>query len=112
MRSRTELALAALLVAAGPADAQRWGRMTMDSDGFFVPSQWAGNTKYDGRFTFARIKYRGNGHGAGWSHDFPRAETHFMNIMKSITSMHPFVASGPISGGNIIALDDPNLFKY
>ena len=112
MRSRIDLAIAALVMASGSADAQRWGRMAMDADGFFVPSQWAGNTKYDGRFTWARIKYRGNGHGAGWSHDYPRAETHFMNIIKAITSMKPFVEAGPITGGNIVALDDPDLFRY
>ena len=36
------------------------------SDQFYMPRGWAGNTPYDGRFTFARIKYRGTGMGVGW----------------------------------------------
>jgi hypothetical protein len=117
MRSRTSLVAALLLVCAWDAQGQRrgefgGGRRGFDADGFFVPGGFAGNTKYDGRFTFARIKYRGMGHGAGWAHDYPRAESHFMNIIKSITSMRPFTEAGPIIGGNVIALDDPELFKY
>src|SRR5688500_2876550 len=104
--------LALLGVTAASADAQRWGRMSMDGEGFFVPSQWAGNTRYDGRFTWARIKYRGNGHGAGWSHDYPRAETHFMNIIKAITSMKPFVESRTISGGNNVPLGAPDPYEH
>ena len=61
-----------------------------------MPRLWAGNTPYDGRFTFARIKYRGAGHGVGWAHDYPRAESHFVNIIKSITTVNPFVAAGPM----------------
>jgi hypothetical protein len=106
-------AAAMLCVAASEACAQRgFGRGGYDPNGFAVPYGWGGNTKYDGRFTFARIKYRGGGRGAGWAHDFPRAESHFMHIIRSITSMRPFVEAGPVVGGNIIALDDPDLMKY
>ncbi len=119
MRSRTNyasVAVAALvLTGAGDARAQRrgeFGRGYGDPNGFYVPNAWAGNTPYDGRFTFARIKYRGGGRGAGWAHDYPRAESHFMQIIRSITSIRPFVEAGPIVGGNILALDDPNLMKY
>jgi hypothetical protein len=102
-----------LLVPFGDAIGQRgFGRYGADPDGFFIPSSFAGNTPYDGRFTFARIKYRGGGRGAGWAHDYPRAESHFMNIIRAITTIRPFVEAGPIVGGNIIALDDPQLFKY
>ena len=106
-----------LVLTAFDAGAQRRGEFGgrgrgFDEGGFYVPGGFAGNVKYDGRFTFARIKYRGMGHGAGWAHDYPRAESHFMNIMKSITAMRPFTEAGPIVGGNILALDDPELFKY
>ena len=83
-----------------------------DAQGFYMPGGWGGNTKYDGRFTFVRIKYRGAGMGVGWRHDFPRAESHFMRIMNAITTLRPFVEAGPVIGGNILALDDPQLFKY
>jgi hypothetical protein len=105
-----------LLAVASDATAQRRGEFgrgrSADPDGFYVPYAWAGNNPYDGRFTFARIKYRGGGRGAGWAHDYPRAESHFMHIIRSITSMRPFVEAGPILGGNILALDDPDLMKY
>jgi hypothetical protein len=83
-----------------------------DANGFYMPNAFAGNNPYDGRFTFARIKYRGTGHGVGWAHDYPRAESHFMQIIKSITVLRPFVEAGPILGGNILALDEPDLMKY
>jgi len=106
-------AAALLCATASDAHAQRgFGRGGYDPSGFATPYGWGGNTKYDGRFTFARIKYRGGGRGAGWAHDFPRAETHFMHIIRSITSVRPFVEAGPVVGGNIIALDDPDLMKY
>ncbi|MEX2153683.1 MAG: DUF4159 domain-containing protein [Gemmatimonadaceae bacterium] len=112
---RTAGAVTLLLASANDAGAQRryggYGRNS-DPSGFSMPFGWTGNTPYDGRFTFARIKYRGNGMGAGWRHDFPRAETHFMHIIRAITTIRPFVESGPIVGGNILALDDPELFKY
>jgi len=89
-----------------------YGRYFGDPNEFYMPRAYAGNVKYDGRFTFARIKYRGTGMGVGWSHDYPRAESHFMRIMRQITTVRPFVEAGPIVGGNIIALDDPELFRY
>ena len=109
------LLVAALLAPIAGASAQRgggYGRYFGDPNEFYMPRSWAGNVKYDGHFTFARIKYRGTGMGVGWSHDFPRAESHFMRIIRQITAMHPFVEAGPVVGGNIIALDDPALFKY
>ena len=50
---------------------------------------FAGNTPYDGRLTFARIRYNpifGEGGGGRrdlkWDHDFPRAERNLMKIVK------------------------------
>jgi len=116
------LALVLGLVPGSVANAQRnrgFGRMQAslgDPNEFYTPPDFHGNAKYDGRFVFARIKYRGYEHfmqeGPGWSHDYPTAESHFMRIMRSITTMHPFISSGSIEGGNILALDDPELFKY
>ncbi len=50
--------------------------------------------------------------GPGWSHDYPRAESHFMRIIREITTIRPFVESADAFGGNILALDDPELFRY
>jgi hypothetical protein len=112
------LVLVLVLVLPLAVQAQRrgegggYGRYFGSPDQFYMPRDWAGNVKYDGRFTFARIMYRGTGHGVGWAHDYPRAESHFMRIIKQITSIRPFVEAGPILGSNILALDDPELFKY
>jgi hypothetical protein len=114
--------LTLLLLAAGDALAQRdFGRrrdfMGGDPNEYWVPPDFAGNTPYDGRITFARIKYRGYEHfqgreGPGWSHDYPRAEEHFMRIIKEITTIRPFVEKGPMIGGVIVSLEDKDLFKY
>jgi hypothetical protein len=78
---------------------------------YIMPADFKGNVRYDGRFTFARIRYRGAGcfsdEGPGWSHDFPRAEINLMQIMREVTILRPF-----LEGGNILSLDDPELFKY
>jgi hypothetical protein len=120
-RIRSLILTALLLAPVLDVSAQRRGRGSMqaalgDPNDFYTPPEFAGNAKYDGRFTFARIKYRGfmcfQGEGPGWSHDYPRAESHFMRIMKAVTAMKPFVEHDGIQGGNIIALDDPELFKY
>jgi hypothetical protein len=95
----------------------RMRRMFGDPNEFFVPPDFRGNVPYDGRFVFARIKYRGYSHfsgreGPGWSHDYPRAESHLMRIMQELTTLRPFIESPQAIGGNIFALDDPELFKY
>jgi hypothetical protein len=120
-RMRTLLLLALVAAPLSDAAAQRRGRGNMygalgDPNTFYTPPDFHGNAKYDGRFVFARVKYRGYEHfmseGPGWSHDYPRAEEHFMRIMRSITTLRPFIEQGSIDGGNILALDDPELFKY
>src|SRR5688572_19601220 len=105
-------------VASDIADAQDFPRRRsrrafgwgQDGD-YIMPADFKGNTRYDGRFTFARIRYRGAGcfspEGPGWSHDFPRAEMNLMQIMREVTVLKPF-----LDGGNIFSLDDKELFKY
>jgi hypothetical protein len=72
------------------------------------------NRPYDGRFTFARIRYEPLGGGEGfrrrdlkWDHDYPRAERNFTKILKEITLLDAY-----IEGGNIFAADDPELMKF
>jgi hypothetical protein len=78
-----------------------------------------GNVPYDGRFTFARIRFGvglhtgsfGRGRGRGglppWAHDYPRAERNFMNILTETTLLHPYM-----DGGNIFTTDDPELTRF
>ena len=74
-----------------------------------------GNTPYDGRFVFIRLRYNtgfggfGGRRGGGpqWSHDYPRGEVHFTKILNEIT----YLKARP-DGSNILSLDDPELFKF
>jgi hypothetical protein len=118
---RLSLASLLLVTAAGVADAQRgeferMRRMLGNPNEYYEHPDFRGNVPYDGRFTFVRIKYRGFGgftnQGPGWSHDYPRAESHLMRIMREITSLRPFIESPLAIGGNVMALDDPELMKF
>ncbi len=96
----------AVLVAI-PIEAQRrrggWGG---DFESRIMP-----NAPYDGRFTFARIRWAGFGNmtneGPGWMHDYPWAEQNLMQILRELTIMQPYM-----DGGNVLNLDDPELMKY
>jgi len=86
-----------------------------------------GQLAYDGRFTFARLRYtqgvpanelgsgrfgrRGGGRGQGppWSHDYPRAERNFMKILDEITTIGPY--SG-LAGGVILDIGSPDIMKF
>jgi hypothetical protein len=115
----------AVAALASAAEAQRGGRRfggfdpsTLgDPNSFYTPPDFKGNPPYDGRFTFARIKYRGfarwaGREGPGWAHDYPDADVHFMTILRELTAMRPFTKLGNMLGGVILSLDDPLLFKY
>lgn len=72
------------------------------------------NTRYDGRFTFVRIRFVpsqeaswGQRGDLKWDHDCPRGERHFAKILKEVTLVDPYM-----DGGNIFDLDDPELFRY
>jgi hypothetical protein len=88
----------------------------LDDDSYFIHPEFRGNPTYDGRVTFARIKYQGiyecGGQGPGWSHDYPRAESHFVSIMRSISSVNPFIRKGQIAGSALVRLDQPEIFNY
>ncbi len=69
------------------------------------------NTPYDGRFTFVRLRYGPPSSYASqaipWSHDYPNGERHFMQIMNEVSYLAPHTGET-----NILAFDDPELFKY
>jgi Domain of unknown function (DUF4159) len=64
------------------------------------------NLPYDGRFTFARIRYTVY-RRSGWEFDYPEMERNLMRVMKEITSLAPHTG-----GSNIHTFDDPELLKY
>ena len=75
------------------------------------------NVPYDGRFTFARLSFtpggqggwggRGRGRDLYWDHDWPIAETNLVKLLRELTDVRPYM-----EGSNILAADDPELFKY
>ncbi len=107
MIGRLLVAATLAMVLASTADAQR---RRGGNYGGYAPGN-ENNVKYDGRFTFARLRYQGtfkwNQEGPGWSHDYPVAETNFLRILKEITIMKPFM-----DGSMILDMNDPELFKY
>src|SRR3712207_1750828 len=84
-----------LTAAAGVAGAwaQRWLRIEP-------------NAAYDGRFTFARIRYTVY-RRSGWEFDYPTMERNLMTMMRELTTLRPHV-----DGSNIHTFDDPELMKY
>lgn len=71
------------------------------------------NIRYDGQFTFVRLKYTtapgGYWYGGwpAWGHGHPVAEQNLMRIMNEITYLGPHTEEI-----NTLTLDDPELFKY
>jgi Domain of unknown function (DUF4159) len=68
--------------------------------------------RYDGRVTFVRLAWQGGSRFSGawssaWNHDYPRAEQHLSQILRELTYLDIHT-----EGGRILALDDPELFKY
>jgi hypothetical protein len=100
VRRPATAALVALILAGlslGVA-AQRGGLF-----GRFRNAQYA-NVPYDGRYTVARIRYRGFD---GWRFDYPDMERNLTRILRELTSMAPHV-----DDSNVFDLDDPELLKY
>jgi hypothetical protein len=112
--------VAELMLACSAASAQRFGggpcNFSWDADNYFVSPFYRGNPAYEGRVTFARIKYAGayecGREGPGWAHDYPRTDVHFMRILREISIIRPFVERGPIIGSALVRLDEPELFSY
>jgi hypothetical protein len=67
------------------------------------------NVRYDGRFTFVRLKFEplGGGRDLKWDHDYPVAETHLMKILNEVSTMRP-----QLEGTNILTFGDSALFTY
>ena len=64
----TALALLALVASTSEAQRRRgngFGQFFGGPDDYYTPPEFNGNPPYDGRFTFARIWYRGYDHWAG-----------------------------------------------
>lgn len=74
------------------------------------------NRPYDGRFTFARVRFDPTSWSGGryawgldlkWNHDYPRADRRLSEILGAVTGVE-----AQQDGSNIVQLDDPELFRY
>jgi hypothetical protein len=69
------------------------------------------NPKYNGQFTFVRLRYGPKVAYASqrvmWSHDYPAGEQHFMKILNELSYLNPRTEET-----DILALDDAELFKH
>jgi hypothetical protein len=107
-RRTVVLAILASLCVSGFAFAQR--RFYGWTGGRDVDVQ---NAPYDGRFTFARVKYTTAPGGywyqgiPSWAHGYPMSEDNLMKIMKEVSALGPRVDTF-----NVYSLDDPELSKY
>lgn len=110
LRVASLVTIAAFVFAvAMPTDAEAQRRGGRD--------RWAeaeSNAVYDGRFTFARIRYEDGVTGPiiisqqiPWSHDYPRGERNFTKILAALSTMRVRTAESVI-----LKLNDPELFKY
>jgi len=75
-------------------------------------ASYPSNGPYDGRFTFVSLRWASGSSGsrgwsAAWNHDYPRAEQHLTQIIKDLT-----LIDTRTDASRILALDDPELFKY
>jgi hypothetical protein len=82
LRIPLALALALEVLVVPSAHAQR-GRWRNDVE--IQP-----NVPYDGRFTFARIRYTEYGR-SGWQFDYPQMERNFLTMMRELTTFPPHV---------------------
>lgn len=82
----------------------------------FTPEVSYVNQEYNGRFTFARIRFEPTQWGPGpffwnldlkWNHDYPFAEINFAKILREITSL-----DANLGRGSVLRADDPELFNY
>ena len=89
------LLVAAALLAGGALHAHAQWRTRIDP-----------NVPYDGRFTFARIRYTVH-RRSGWEFDYPTMERNFMSMVQELTTLRPHVRES-----NVHAFDDPELLKY
>ena len=101
--------LLALLTTAAAAQ-RRFGRQFGRQIGREVTVE---NKEYDGRFTFARVKYATAPGGfwymglPSWSHGYPMSEDNLMRIMNEVSYL-----GARTDAYNVFSFDDPEITKY
>jgi hypothetical protein len=104
LRMLSALAFASLLATGAAA------QFRLSGEGYEPPIR---NAAYDGRFTFARVRYTTAPGGywyAGlpsWAHGYPESEQNLMSIMSEVSLL-----GGRQDAFNVVSLDDPELMRY
>lgn len=108
----TRFRLAAALLLLGAVPVLVWGQGRRG--GNRPPDVLPDNAHYDGRFTYARIRYSMGGEDFGgqwrdvkWIHDYPNSDRHFPMIVRELTTIRVRTDSSVI-----LTLDDPELMKF
>jgi hypothetical protein len=116
--ARAAIAFCAVFASIPAVQAQRGGGISQFGAYFGCPNPTINNIPYDGRFTFARIMYRGGpgncyyrgepswAHGFGYT-DKGTAESNLLKITSEISTFRPH-----LNATNVVAIDDPALCKY
>jgi hypothetical protein len=98
--------VAALLCSAPPtAHGQRFQALQGDPPIHNLP--------YDGRFTFARLRYAVASGGyyyrglPSWAHGYSTAEDNLLRLTHEVSLFSPH-----LDGSNVYAIDDPAFFRY
>jgi hypothetical protein len=116
MMRRSNIAAVTLILIVGSAAgvlAQRWGRFRTPVDAPIDPAP-----QYDGRFTFARLKFTTGPGGyyfqglPAWAHGYDdysgkRSETNLDKILNSVTDINPHT-----DGTAVVDVGSPDLFRY
>ncbi|MBL0940845.1 MAG: DUF4159 domain-containing protein [Gemmatimonadaceae bacterium] len=98
---RTVLAALLLILGAGSVVHSQRGYGRGYGGGYIEP-----NTPYNGRFTFARIRYT-QGYRLAWGVDYPRMERNFLVVLNDLSKLR---LNKDVS--NVYTLDDPGLKKH
>ncbi|HJO05219.1 MAG TPA: DUF4159 domain-containing protein [Acidobacteriota bacterium] len=102
-----------LTTGAMAASIGQWGRRGNTGP---APEVEYDNAEYDGRFSFARVKFNPSQWRPGryqwgldlkWNHDYPRGDRRLAEILDLVTGV-----SVNQDNGNIVGLDEPELFRY
>ena len=100
VRMLAVVALSCVTAVSAQPSAGLWGRPDL---------------RYDGRFTFVRLRWTGGTFGAPpvgmginmWLHEFPGAERNLMSVLGDFTEIN-----ANTDGSLTLPIDDPDLFKY
>ena len=108
--SRRASRLLAVILVLGTASAAFAQRLFFGGEG---RDPQVVNLPYDGRFTFARLKYTTAPGGywyqglPSWAHGYPLSEDNLMRIMNEIS-----LIGAHVEGFNVFSLDDDQLMRY